>query len=248
MSLLDGVRRVLLVHAHPDDETIATGALIAELVGRGIEVGVLTATRGELGEVVSGPLAGLAGTDELSVLREQELRAALEVLGVRWHAYLGRLPARAAGLAERRYRDSGMRWIRPGLAGPEEDVSADALTSADIDQVAADLRAAIAAFGPDLVITYDEGGGYGHPDHVRCYHATRLAMTGSPLPLAVVVTDETTASPPSERVDGTAHLPVVIAALREHATQLRVDGANLVHSGGQREPIVTHVLLRSEQV
>lgn len=246
MSLLDGVRRVLLVHAHPDDETIATGALIAELVDRGIEVGVLTATRGELGEVVAGPLAELAGTDELSAVREQELRAALDALGVRWHAYLGRPPARAAGLAARVYRDSGMRWIRPGLAGPDANVSADALTGADLEQVAADLHAAVTAYGPDLVITYDEGGGYGHPDHVACYHATRLAMAGSSAGFAVVVTDETTAAPGSERVDGSNHLPVVITALRAHATQVQVDGTDLVHSGGQREPIITGVVLRPE--
>jgi N-acetyl-1-D-myo-inositol-2-amino-2-deoxy-alpha-D-glucopyranoside deacetylase len=248
MSMIDDARRVMLVHAHPDDETIATGALIAELVDRGVEVGVLTATRGELGEVVEGPLRRLAGTPELSAVRANELRDALELLGVSWHAYLGRRPARAEGVAERDYHDSGMRWIRPGLAGPDENVSADALTSAELSEVAADLAAAIAAYAPDLVITYDEGGGYGHPDHLVCYQATRMAMTGGSRRLAVVVTDEGSSAADSERIDAARHLPTVVAALRAHATQVRVDGTDIVHSGGQREPISTSVLLRGEPV
>ena len=247
MSLLEGVRRVLLVHAHPDDESIATGALIADLVGRGIEVGVLTATRGEMGEVVEG-LRALIEEHELSAVRAQELRDALAALGVTWHAYLGRYPARAGDRAERDYRDSGMRWIRPGLAGPDENVSTEALTSADVAEVAADLAAAIAAYDPDLVITYDEGGGYGHPDHLACYHATCLAMAGRPRRLAVIITDEPPAGVQSERVDGARYLETVIAALRAHATQVTVDGTDIVHSGGQREPIITHVLLRDEPV
>lgn len=248
MSLLDGADRVLLVHAHPDDETIATGALIAELVRRGCEVGVLTATRGELGEVVEGPLRPLAGTPELIAVRAQELQDALAALGVTWSAYLGRDPARAEGQNERDYLDSGMRWVRPGLAGPDETVSADSLTSADVNEVAADIAAAISAYDPDLVITYDEGGGYGHPDHLACYEATRLAMTDDSRPLAVIVTDEESAGEDDERVSGVEHLPVVVAALRAHATQVRVDGTDIVHSGGQREPITTSVLLRNEPV
>ncbi|MFV0534191.1 MAG: PIG-L family deacetylase [Cumulibacter sp.] len=245
MSILDGVRRVLFVHAHPDDETIATGALIAELVSRGVEVGVLTATRGEMGEVVEGPLQHLAGTDELRQVRANELRAALHALQVTWHAYLGEPPARARGLAARSYHDSGMRWIRPGLAGPDENVSADALTSADLDEVADDIAASISAYTPDLVITYDEGGGYGHPDHIACYEGTRRAIAVTGTRLAVVITDEDAATD-AERVDGAHHLKSLTEALRAHATQVRVDGADIVHSGGQREPIVTHVLLRPE--
>lgn len=246
MSLLDGVARVLLVHAHPDDETLATGALIAELVGRGVEAGVLTATRGERGEVVEGPLRRLAGTEELSVIRARELREALAALGVTWHAYLGRPPARHSGRSARDYHDSGMRWVRPGLAGPGEDVSDESLTSADVAEVAADIAAAIAAYAPDLVITYDEGGGYGHPDHIACYAATRLAVTDTATRMVVLVTDEETVRPADERVDGAGHLANLIAALRAHASQVRVEGADIVHSGGQREPITTSVLLRAE--
>lgn len=246
MSTLDGVRRVLLVHAHPDDETIATGALIAELVDRGAEVGLITATRGERGEVVEGPLRRLVGTPELSAVRAAELRNALSILGVTWSVYLGRRPARAAGLPERDYQDSGMRWVEPGLAGPDEDVSPHSLSSADLAEIATDLAAGIAAHDPDLVITYDEGGGYGHPDHLVCYQATRLAMAGSARRLLVVVTDEQVADASAERVDGSAYLATVTAALRAHATQVRVDGADIVHSGGQREPILTSLLLREE--
>lgn len=95
MSLLDGTDSVLFVHAHPDDETIATGALIAELVARGTRVFLLTATRGERGEVVPGPLARLAGTEELTRVREWELQRASETLGIGQQFWLGEPPARA---------------------------------------------------------------------------------------------------------------------------------------------------------
>ena len=77
---------ITFVHAHPDDETIATGALIRHLVDAGHTVTVLTATRGELGDVVPGPLSHLAGTPELESHRQQELAGALAVLGVAEHA------------------------------------------------------------------------------------------------------------------------------------------------------------------
>lgn len=244
MSAALHARRVLLVHAHPDDETLVTGALIAELVQDGVEVGLVTATRGERGEVVAGhPLKHLEGTPELSATREQELARANDALGVRWHAYLGSGSAKA-GSIEHRYVDSGMRWVRPGLAGPAEDVGTDALTSASVDAVAADLIAAINSFQPDVVITYDEAGGYGHPDHVRCFEATALACTATETPLYVVVSDGANVVATDIVVDASAHLAVVQRALDAHRTQLTVEGTDVVHSGGQREPIVTETVLR----
>lgn len=244
MSLIDGIRRVLLVHAHPDDETIATGGLIAELRSRGVDVGVLTATRGERGEIAQGPLRDTIRPGELSAVRERELADALSRLDVRWHAYLGQGSARASGRGERRYEDSGMRWVTPELAGPAEDSTPDCLTRAGIDEVAADIGAAVSAFGPDLLITYDEGGGYGHPDHVHCWEATARAAAATGTPLALLVTDESSVPQDAERVGGVQHLPTVISALRAHATQLTVDGHDLVHSGGQRQEIPTSSLLR----
>lgn len=233
--------RVLLVHAHPDDETLATGTLIADLVSRGADVGVITATRGEQGEIVEGVISGPISGAVLSELREEELAGALHALGVQWHAYLGARPARARGLPDRRYADSGMEWIRPGLAGPASDVGPDALTRAPLEEVAADISAAITAYRPDAVVTYDDGGGYGHPDHVLCHEATLLACREQDVALWF-----TTADPGAHHlaVDGSGHLETVKSALHRHRTQLSVVDDDVVHSGGQREPILTRVLLR----
>lgn len=234
MSLLDGAGTVLLVHAHPDDETLSTGALAAELVARGRRVELLTATRGERGEVVAGPLAHLEGTEALAPHREGELRGACEELGIARLHWLGAPPARAAGLAPRRYRDSGMRWLRPGLAGPAADVTPDALCAAPLAEVAADIAALIGELRPALVVSYDPGGGYGHPDHVRVHDATVLACREHGAPFVEVL--------PEPADDGEWFVleerrDAVERALRRHATQLSVRGAELVHSGGQVQPV-----------
>lgn len=248
MSVLTA-RTVLLVHAHPDDETLSTGVLAAELAARGARVVLLTATRGERGEVVPGPLSHLAGTDELVTRREAELAAAADVLGIAEQHWLGAGRARAAGLPERHYVDSGMRWVRPGLAGPADDAGADALTIAPLAEVAADVAALVAHVRPDVVVTYDAGGGYGHPDHVRVHEATVAASASAGVPVAEVLSEGPAAVAGAddgdvERLDLAAHLPTVVAALGKHASQLTVDGADVVHSGGQREAIRTAVALR----
>lgn len=241
MSILDGVSSILFVHAHPDDETLATGALIAELVDRGVRVQLVTATRGERGEVVEGVLGDDVDPETLSTIREAELSAACDVLGIAERYWLGTDPARAPGLPPRRYRDSGMSWLKPGLAGPSPDVTSDALVSAPLDEVTADLAALIDATRPSLVVGYDDAGGYGHPDHVRMHDATVAACRSTATPLAEIV---------AERGDdvewfGLQHrLPTVTAALEAHATQVRVDGADVVHSGGQRHAVPTSVGLR----
>jgi len=240
-ALLDGIHRVLVVHAHPDDETLSTGALLAGLVDRGVEVTLVTATRGERGEVVDGPLAYLEGSPELAAHREGELRGALRELGVTGHAWLGRPPARAQGLEPRDYVDSGMRWIREGLAGPADDASPESLTSAQLDEVVADLAAAIAATDAELVVSYNEIGGYGHPDHVRSREAALAAARRADVPFAEIVPE------PGDDVawfDLDELLGQVARALSHHATQLTVHGDELVHSGGQREPIRASVGLR----
>jgi N-acetyl-1-D-myo-inositol-2-amino-2-deoxy-alpha-D-glucopyranoside deacetylase len=243
MSILDGVTSVLLVHAHPDDETISTGALIADMVSRGILVSLLTATRGERGDVVPGPLSGLQGTDALTSRREDELRAAAQALGIGECQWLGEPPARAPGLPARRYRDSGMSWIRPGLAGPAIDFELDdeALTRATLQEVADDIGALLGRRHPSLVISYGHGGGYGHPDHVRVHEAALAASRAAGIPFAEIV------HAPAAGVewhDLGAHLPTVRAALHCYASQLTVDGSHIVHSGGQREPITSAVGLR----
>ena len=228
---------ICFVHAHPDDETLATGALIARLVSAGHDVSVLTATRGEMGEVVPGPLSYLAGTPDLEVRREQELAGALSVLGVRRHAFLGEPPARS-GSGSRRYLDSGMAWISEGLAGPAPESDERSLCAADLDDIVDDITAWLRHTDADLVASYDTDGGYGHPDHVRCHHAARAAADRLGLDFAAIVHS------PGDGVlwfELDDLLPVVVEALGHHRTQLTVSGSTVTHSGGQTEPVRTSV-------
>ena len=241
MNLLDSVTSVLLVHAHPDDETIGTGGLIAHLASRGIRVTLLTATRGERGDVVSGPLAALAGTAALAEERERELQRATRILGVEQAFWLGEAPARAPALPPRRYLDSGMEWIRPGLAGPSADSDAEALARSPIDEVTDDIVALLTFAPPDLVISYDRTGGYGHPDHVRVHDAALAASIKRSLPYAEIVHAP---APGAQWYELEAFRGTVTAALHCHASQVTVDGDFLVHSGGQRDRIRASVGLR----
>lgn len=238
-TVADWVGPVLFIHAHPDDETIATGALIAELVAGGFQVDLVTASRGERGEVVEGSTTAAEGSPELAEHREAEITQALAVLGVSRRCYLGTLPARAQG-QERRYLDSGMRWVRPGLAGPAEDSGPQALTSAALAEAVADLCAVIEAWRPARLVSYDEGGGYGHPDHVRVYEIVRAAAEQTGVAFTEVVTEPDL----GVSLDLSAHLDQVRRALLAHRSQVTVDGSDIVHVGGQREPIPTRIELR----
>jgi N-acetyl-1-D-myo-inositol-2-amino-2-deoxy-alpha-D-glucopyranoside deacetylase len=229
-------RTYVLCHAHPDDETLATGALALGLRARGDVVAVLTATRGEAGEVRPGPYAGLEGTPELAAIRERELAAALGALGVSAHAYLGTPPARAAGLPPRRYTDSGMRWVTPTLAGPGDDAGPDSLTIAAGDEVAADIAAyAVAVQATDLV-SYADDGGYGHPDHIRMHHATRAAAKELGLPFHLIVTDRD--EPHDEWLDATSESGALEAAYDAFDTQFSRVGDDVTHVGGQADRVV----------
>ncbi len=245
---LAGAGHVLFAHAHPDDETLATGALIADLVARGVRVSVLTATRGEQGQVVAGPLSSLEGTPALIAHRERELAGAVAALGVSQHAFLGEPPARADGRPTRRYQDSGMQWITPTVAGPGPDAGPDAFCVPDRGEAVADTEALLAAWRPDVVVSYDALGGYGHPDHVRMHEVARDAAAAFGVPFVEVVSIPRDGSEP----DGAnvawlslgQHLPQVKEALSHHASQVTVDGREVVHSGGQREPIQLRTGLR----
>ena len=241
MSILDGVTSVLFVHAHPDDETIGTGGMIADLSSRGIRISLITATRGERGEVVAGPLSALVGTKALAEERERELERASSTLGVSAGFWLGEAPARAHGQPERRYRDSGMEWIRPGLAGPAADSEMDALARAPLAEVTADLVAVLQHVQPSLVISYDATGGYGHPDHVRVHDAALAASRSLAIPYAEILHNP---EADAEWFDLDSQQDTVVAALRCHASQLSVDGDDIVHSGGQRDPIRPSIGLR----
>ena len=180
--------RVLLVHAHPDDETLSSGGTIATLLELGAQVTVLTATRGERGEMLTPSLAPLAGDGpRVAAHRETEIRAALAALGGPDHLWLGGPGARPTDLPERRYTDSGMQWGPDGRAVAADDAPADSLTAADLGEVVDDVRAAIRSTMADAVVSYADDGGYGHPDHVRVHHAARYAARAEDVPFSMIV-------------------------------------------------------------
>ena len=223
------LERVLFVHAHPDDESITTGGTIAILVERGSQVTVVTCTRGELGEVIPGDLLGLQGDGpRLAEVRTEELAAAMAVLGVVDHRFLGDPGARWVEREPRRYTDSGMRW-GPDGAGPTESLSEDAFCAADFGEVAADLATVIDRVKPDAVVSYDSNGGYGHPDHVRAHTAARHAAEVMGVPFWVIDTD---AASSALRVDISIVLDRKTAALAAHRTQIVVEGDRFSLSSG----------------
>ncbi|MBO1901257.1 PIG-L family deacetylase [Leucobacter weissii] len=240
----DGASRVLFVHAHPDDETIATGGTLAALAAAGREPLLVTLSRGERGEAVPGSFAGSAGPAGLAAHREGELAAALAALGVSSHAFLGSAPARAAGLPARVYEDSGMAWGPDGFAAAASDGSVGALTRAPAAEALNDLIAAAVAWDAEAVVSYDERGGYGHPDHVFAHRAARAVAHGLELPYWEIVADRAGDPPPREELelhDAAPWLDRKLVALRAHGTQLTVEdedeGPVIVHVGGQREPV-----------
>lgn len=238
------VRSVLFCHAHPDDETLATGALIARLVADGVRCDLLTATRGEQGEVVPGSSTATQGSAELESVRRKELAGAVATLGLASQTFLGESPARAADLPARRYRDSGMQWIRPGLAGPSDAADETSFTAAPVAEAVADLAELVRELRPDLVVSYAADGGYGHPDHVRLHEVALAAARETGTRFAEIVPEPDPGDPTILWFELREELPVVQRALRSHATQLTVDDTEVVHVGGQREPIATSVGLR----
>ncbi|TGO04124.1 PIG-L family deacetylase [Serinibacter arcticus] len=161
---------VLAVFAHPDDETLLAGGLLALAASRGRRVVVVTATRGERGEMIGRP--DLEGTDAVPRVREQEVAAALEALGVREHHWLGDL-VDGAGYG---WTDSGMTWVAPGIAGPAPDAPGTALTSGDLEVQAAALARLIRDVRPAVVVGDEAGGSYGHPDHSRAHTILARAL------------------------------------------------------------------------
>jgi len=226
----------VLVHAHPDDESISTGGTIAALLEAGASVTVVTGTRGERGEVVPGELHHLEGTAALGPHRVEELARALAALAPATHAFLG----------TRIYADSGMQWGEGGLAEAAADAPAGALSLAPLEEVVGDLLAAMPE-GTTSVIGYDAVGGYGHPDHVRMHEAGLEAARRRGLPYFAIVEQrvERPAPPDGDLVTvrlTASQLAAKLAAMAAHATQLTLgegsDGtATFTLSGGQTHPV-----------
>lgn len=238
-------RRLLLVHAHPDDESIETGATMARYAAEGAGVTLVTCTLGELGEVIPPELAHLAADagGGLGGYRIGELAAACAALGVTDQRFLG-----GAG-----------RWHDSGMMGEPANDRPDCFWRAPPDEAAAQLAAVIRDVRPQVMVSYDADGYYGHPDHIQAHRVTgrarelaapdwqvaklyatamprsvlaqmtRLDVPGAPARFRALPSARTLPSGlPDEQVtteiDATAYLPAKLAALRAHATQISVDG------------------------
>ncbi|MEU4052243.1 N-acetyl-1-D-myo-inositol-2-amino-2-deoxy-alpha-D-glucopyranoside deacetylase [Streptomyces olivaceus] len=271
MTELPG-RRLLLVHAHPDDESINNGVTMARYAAEGAHVTLVTCTLGERGEVIPPELAHLSGA-ALGGHRRGELAEAMRALGVGDFRLLG---------GPGRFSDSGMT----GLA---DNDAPGCLWQADVDAAAALLVDVIREVRPQVLVTYDPDGGYGHPDHVQAH---RIAMRAVELaaeagcPVAKVywnrvprswadaafarLRDELPGLPfekaagvedvpgvvDDERItteihgEGTEYAAAKAAAMRAHATQITVAGDCFVLSNDLAQPIITteyYELVRGER-
>jgi N-acetyl-1-D-myo-inositol-2-amino-2-deoxy-alpha-D-glucopyranoside deacetylase len=214
--------RLLLVHAHPDDESIGTGATMAKYVAEGVQVTLVTCTLGELGEIIP-PALGHLTPDQLGQYRIGELKAACAELGVADYRFLG-----GAG----RWRDSGMMGTPPNQ-------DPRCFWRADVTEAAALLADVIADVRPDAIVTYDANGFYGHPDHIQAHRVSWRAYE-----LAcdrTLVRCYATAAPDftdvTTRVDASAYLDRKIAAMRAHATQITVSEPYFALSNNIRQEL-----------
>lgn len=238
--------RLLLVHAHPDDETINNGVTMAKYAADGVAVTLVTCTRGEEGEVLVESLLNLASSkdDKLGEHREVELKDAMHELGIKDFRFLGS--------PNKKWRDSGM------MGTPQNDRK-DVFWQADLDEAAGELVKIILETKPQVLITYDEFGGYGHPDHIKANQvAMRAAEIASQqgwqvskiywntMPKSVIQmgidkmkevgseffgaesADDLPFAKPDELVTSVVkapeYVPQKLAAMKAHATQISVDG------------------------
>jgi N-acetyl-1-D-myo-inositol-2-amino-2-deoxy-alpha-D-glucopyranoside deacetylase len=160
-------KRLLVVHAHPDDESLFTGHVLAKAVADKAEVMVLTLTRGERGRVKLEELKALEGDlAAMGAFRASELKNALKALGVSNFKFAG---ARA-------YLDSGMRISPFGKPAKPKNLDERALSAVSVAVIAEDIYRALLQFKPDTVLTYNRKGGFGHPDHKMAHQASMMAV------------------------------------------------------------------------
>ena len=213
-------KRILLVHAHPDDESLFTGHLIAERLAAGAEVLVLTLTRGERGRVKLDEIKSLEGRlESMGHFRSNELLNALKEYGpgVK-HKFAG----------TRAYLDSGMRVNLFGRAAKPRDLDEMSLTAAGSQVIADDILAELKSFKPDAVVTYNAKGGYGHPDHVVAHRATASALRQYARARRGRAPQFWVIAEPGERAEvsvGNAETAKIKrAALEAHASQVSISG------------------------
>jgi N-acetyl-1-D-myo-inositol-2-amino-2-deoxy-alpha-D-glucopyranoside deacetylase len=169
MSSIPAARRMVLVHAHPDDESIGTGATMARYAAEGAHVTLVTCTLGEEGEVLVPDLHRLRAeeADQLGGYRIGELSAAMQALGVADFRFLGQ-----AG----RWRDSGMM-------GTPSNEHPRCFWRADLREATRELTAVLREVRPQVLVTYDESGGYGHPDHIQAHRVAMAAVDAAADPM-----------------------------------------------------------------
>jgi N-acetyl-1-D-myo-inositol-2-amino-2-deoxy-alpha-D-glucopyranoside deacetylase len=210
-------KKVLLVHAHPDDESLFTGHIIADRVQSGAEVMVLTLTRGERGRVKLEDLKPLEGNlASMGEFRSNELRNALAQYGNVRHKFAG----------TRAYLDSGMRLNAFGKPVKPRRTDEMSLSSVSTAVISDDVYQVLREFRPDAVITYNRKGGFGHPDHKKAHEATAMALrrfardSKSRAPKFWVIAE------PGERFDvevgGLKTAAIKKSALEQHASQVSV--------------------------
>jgi N-acetyl-1-D-myo-inositol-2-amino-2-deoxy-alpha-D-glucopyranoside deacetylase len=168
-------KHALFVHAHPDDESINNAATMAKYVAEGIGVTLVTCTAGEMGEILVPELEHLAHDQEdtLADQRKIELDNAMAALGVTDHRFLGGFGA---------YRDSGMQWHEDGHAIPADTIHDNAFWHADLTEAADHLVAVIREVRPQVLVTYDQFGNYGHPDHIQAHRVATYAASLAAVP------------------------------------------------------------------
>ncbi len=168
-------QRLLLVHAHPDDESIGQGATMAKYAADGRGVTLVTCTAGEMGEILIPEIEHLAADRDggLGEHRREELAAAMKELGVADHRFLG-------GFG--RFRDSGMKWHEDGHAVAMDETDEKAFANADLIEAADLLVEVIREVRPQVLVTYDEFGGYGHPDHIQAHRVAMYAAMLAAVP------------------------------------------------------------------
>lgn len=243
--------RPLFLHAHPDDEVLQAGGLTAALAAAGRAPLVLTATRGEQGEARPGTLPPDFTPAQLVELRTQESTRARAILRVGAFCFLGVHPARATA-APRRYEDSGMTWVRPGVAGPAPHASPAAFTRGPLAEEIADAAAFASAVGATVLIGYDAGGSYGHPDHVRAHAVAEGAAQRAGIPFIQIVSGGDVPPAPGEGrteagvvVETPERREAVIAALNCYGSQLEVvNDAYIRHVGGNTQALPLRVVLK----
>ena len=247
-------RRLMLVHAHPDDESIGTGATMAKYAAEGSGVTLVTCTLGELGEIIPPDLAHLAWDRDnaLGEYRIGELAAACAALGVKDHRFLG---------GPGRWHDSGM------MGTPSNDWDG-AFWRADVDEAAGLLVEILEDVRPQVLVTYDSNGFYGHPDHIQAHRVAwrafemsnglvskfyATAVPKSVLAEGIELVREAGGSAGSEfesvesvddlpfgmsdeqvttMIDATDFLDAKVAAMRAHASQIAVDSPFFALSDG----------------